>query len=445
MVFSVNLLRQILSTVLLSFYVAEFGIFVTQYTLSMRDYLDLFPLIVTRKAQGPFHYFDTAASSQLPRSVLEVMNDYQSQIHSNVHRGVHTLSQKATAAYEGARSDLARFINAQDECEIIFTRGATEAINLVAFSFGELAVGPGDRIVVSEMEHHANIVPWQMLCQRKGASLEVIPVTDDGELDLEQLKVKLSKPAKVLALVHVSNVLGTVNPIKQAIDLAAEAGAVSVIDGCQACGHLPIDVTALGCDFYAFSGHKMYGPTGIGVLYGRKGMLEKMPPFLGGGDMIKSVSFEKSTYADLPYKFEAGTPPIAQAVGMGAASRFLREIGWDAVRAHEDSLREQLVSVLKERGDIVLYGYPKGNGETSLGKRIGVVPFNFENIHSHDVGMILDGFGVAVRTGQHCAEPLVRRFGAESLVRASIGLYTGPEDVQALASGLDGVRKMFSG
>ncbi|MEM9196150.1 MAG: SufS family cysteine desulfurase [Myxococcota bacterium] len=381
----------------------------------------------------PLAYLDSAATALTARPALDAMATIDARDTGNVHRGVHQLSQRATAAYEGAREDIAKFLGATRE-EIVFTRGTTEAINLVAFGIGE-RVGEGDEILVTHLEHHSNLVPWQLLAARRNARLEVVPVDDTGTVSIEAVQAKLSARTRIVAIAHVSNTLGTVLPAREICSLAREAGALSVVDGAQAVAHLAVDVNALGCDFYAFSGHKLYGPTGIGVLFGRYALLDAMPPWQGGGDMIESVSLEGSTFQDPPYRFEAGTPPIAGAVGLGAAVRWIEEVGFGEIQQHEDAL-------LREATDL-LRGFPGVRLIGTAENKIGVLSFVLEGVHPHDIGTIVDHEGVAIRTGHHCTEPLMERFGIDGTARASLGIYNTPADVEALIRGLHRVRTLF--
>ncbi len=383
----------------------------------------------------PLVYLDNAASAQKPQRVIDRLTAYYSWEHSNVHRGVHHLSQNATEAYEGARAQIARFINAPNPYQIIYTRGATEAINLVAASYGRSHVGEGDEVVISAMEHHSNIVPWQMLCQEKGATLRVIPVNDRGELIMEAYERLLSDRTKLVAFVHVSNSLGTVNPVRRMIEAAHQRNIPVLIDGAQAVQHMEVDVHALDCDFYCFSGHKMFGPTGIGILYGKGALLEAMPPYQGGGDMIETVTFERTTYDALPHKFEAGTPHIAGAVGLAAAVAYLQDLGLDAIARYEHHLLAYAHQRLQEIDDLRLIG--------TAAEKASVVSFLVGAIHPYDAGTILDRLGIAVRTGHHCTMPLMQRFGLPGTVRASFALYNTREEVDKLVEGLHKVKKLL--
>ncbi len=381
-------------------------------------------------------YFDNAATTQKPRSVLDAISNYYTEANSNVHRGVHFLSQLATREYEDARLRVKRFINASDTSEIIFTRGATESINLVAWSFGQRFVGAGDEIVISEMEHHSNIVPWQLLCERAGAQLKVIPINDDGELLLDEYEKLLGPRTKLVAVVHVSNALGTINPVKQIIEIAHSRGIPVLLDGAQAAPHIKVDVRELDCDFYALSGHKMFAPTGIGVLYGKGELLEAMPPWQGGGDMIASVSFEKTTYNTLPYKFEAGTPHIEGAIGLGAAIDYLNGIGLDRIAAYEHELLDYATELIGSIRGVRLVGTAR--------EKAAVLSFTIGDVHPHDAGTILDQEGIAIRAGHHCAQPVMTRFGVPATVRASFAFYNTKEEIDTLSHGISRVIEVFS-
>ncbi|GIW82652.1 MAG: cysteine desulfurase [Gemmatales bacterium] len=394
-----------------------------------------FPILAKTVNGNPLVYLDSAATSQKPRTVLETIERYYTEFNANVHRGVHWLSEQATRLYEDARGKLQRFIGAAEAREIIFVRGATEAINLVAQSFGRTRLQPGDDIIVSHMEHHSNIVPWQILCEQTGANLRVIPIDDAGELQIDAFERMLSPRTKIVAIVHVSNSLGTVNPVERIIRSAHREGARVVLDAAQSVPHMPIDVQSLDCDFCVFSGHKMYGPTGIGVLYGKAEWLEAMPPYQGGGDMIRSVTFEKTTYNTLPYKFEAGTPHIAGAIGLGAAVDYLNSIGMESIRRHEQELLSYAHSRLQTVGNVKIIG--------NAAKKAAVISFVLDDVHPHDVGTILDQQGIAVRTGHHCCQPVMDRYGIPATVRMSLGLYNNTEDIDALVRGLEVVRQVF--
>ena len=396
---------------------------------------DDFPALKQLIRGKPLSYLDSAASAQKPQYVIDVINQVYSHDYSNVHRGVHTLSERATVQFENARETVQQFIHAKENREIIFVRGVTEAINLVAQTYGKMHIGQGDEILISEMEHHANIVPWQLLCEQTGASLKVIPITDVGEIDQTVFEQCLNARTKLLAITHISNALGTINPIKIMIDKAHAYGIPVLIDGAQGAVHTRVDVQALDCDFYTFSGHKCYGPTGIGVLYGKAALLEQMPPYQGGGEMISQVSFEKTTYAPIPQKFEAGTPHIAGAIGLAAACDYLNNIDYDALHVHEADLLDYATQALSALPNIRLIGTAKD--------KAGIVAFVSEKVHPHDIGTILDHEGVAVRTGHHCAMPLMQRYHVPATVRASFGLYNNKADVDALINGLAKVETIF--
>jgi len=394
-----------------------------------------FPILGENVHGKPLVYLDSAATSQKPQAVIDAMSGFFSKENANVHRGVHYLAERATDAYEGARAKVKQFLNAKDVHEIVFVRGTTEAINLVAQTYGKTHVGADDEVLITAMEHHSNIVPWQMLCEEKGARLRVAPITDAGELVLEELEKLIGPKTKLVAITHVSNVLGTVNPIRQIVEMAHARGARVVVDGAQAAPHLRVDVQALGCDFYALSGHKMYGPTGIGVLYGRSELLDEMPPYQGGGDMILSVSFEKTTYNKPPAKFEAGTPNMAGAVGLGAAIDFLGNLEHDALCAHEQDVLDYGTRALSEVRGLRLIGTTSG--------KVSVISFVLDDVHPHDIGTILDREGIAIRTGHHCAQPLMIRLGVPATARASLACYSTRQDIDALVSGLEKVREVF--
>ena len=380
-------------------------------------------------------YLDNGATSQRPRRVVEKMNEYYLRYNSNVHRGVHFLSNKCTDANEEARETVRRFINAASDKEVIFTCGTTESINLVAFSFGEAFIGGGDEIVVTEMEHHANIVPWQMLCQRKGAVLKVIPFKDNGELDLSKLDELLTDRVKLVGAAYVSNVLGTVNPVDEIIRRAHAVGAKVLVDGAQAIQHIPVDVQALDCDFFVFSGHKIYGPTGVGVLYGKEALLNEMPPWQGGGEMIKEVRFEKTTYNELPFKFEAGTPDFIGVIGLGEAIKYVEGIGLQEMADYEHDLLQYAMIRMREIPGMRFFG--------EAAAKSSVISFALGDLHHSDVGILLDKLGIAVRTGQLCAEPTMQHFGVTGMVRASLGMYNTREEIDMFCDGLRKVAKMF--
>ena len=394
-----------------------------------------FPILKELVHGKPLVYLDNAATTQKPQAVIDALVEYYTTENSNVHRGVHTLSQKATDAYEGAREKVRRFINAGDEREIVFVRGTTEGINLVAQTYGRANIGPGDEIIVTAMEHHSNIVPWQMLCQEKGAQLKVIPINDDGELLLDEYQELLSPRTKFVSVVHQSNALGTINPVEQIVEMAHARDIPVLLDGAQAVAHVPIDVARLGCDFYAFSGHKLYGPTGVGVLYGRGELLDSMPPYQGGGEMIRSVTFEKTLYNQTPNKFEAGTQNIAGSVGLGAAIDYVQSVGLDRIAAYEAELLAYGTQRLSEIELVRLIGTAREKGS--------ILSFVMENAHPHDVGTILDIEGVAVRTGHHCAQPLMDRYGVPATIRASLAFYNTREEIDVLVKGIDRVIEVF--
>jgi cysteine desulfurase/selenocysteine lyase len=394
-----------------------------------------FPILDRTVNGRPLVYLDSGASSQRPVAVLRAVEEYETHSHANIHRGVHALSQAATEAFEGARERVRRYINAHSTKEIIFVRGTTEAINLVAQSFARPRFKPGDEIIVSALEHHANIVPWQMVCEQTGCTLKVAPINKRGELLFDEYVKLLSPRTKLVAIAHVSNALGTILPVKRIVDAAHAQGAVVLVDGAQAVPHAHVDVRALGCDFYAFSGHKLYGPTGIGVLYGREELLQSMPPWQGGGDMILTVSFEKTTYNALPAKFEAGTPNISGAVGLAAAMDYVESLGLDAIAAHEQRLVELATAELQKIPGIQIVG--------TAANKASIVSFTLDGVHPHDLGTILDHEGVAVRTGHHCAMPLMTFLGLPATVRASFAVYNTEKDVASLIAALGKAREVF--
>ena len=396
-----------------------------------------FPVLGETVHGKPLIYLDNAATAHKPRAVIQRLVQYYETENSNIHRGVHRLSEIATLAYEGTRAAVRGLLNAAEEREIVFVRGTTEAINLVARSYGGAHLQAGDEVVISAMEHHSNIVPWQLICQEKGATLRVIPVDDRGDIVMEAYHRLLGPRTRMVALPHVSNALGTVNPVKEMIADAHRAGAPVLIDGAQGAPHAGVDVQDLDCDFYAFSSHKLYGPTGVGVLYGKAALLEEMPPYQGGGDMILTVSFEETEYNVLPYKFEAGTPNIAGVIGLGAAVEYLAGLGLEAVAAHEDRVLAYAVERLTRVADVRLVGTPE--------RRASLVSFVLGDVHAHDIGTILDQEGIAVRTGHHCAMPVMERFGVPATVRASFGCYNTEADVDVLAEGLEKARRLFAG
>ena len=381
-------------------------------------------------------YLDNAATTQKPRAVLDALTRYYTESNANIHRGVHYLSETATQAHEAARATMPRFFNAREAREVIFTRNATEGINLVAQTFGRTQVGEGDEIVITGMEHHSNIVPWQMLREQTGATLRVAPITDDGELEWDELERLVGPRTKLVAVVHLSNSLGTVNPVRRVVELAHAHGAAVLIDGAQAAYHFPVDVQALDCDFYVATGHKLYGPTGIGVLYGKAERLEAMPPYQGGGDMISSVTFEKTTYNALPYKFEAGTPHIAGAIGLAAAVDYLTGLGLDQVAAHERGLLAYGTEALRQVPGVRLIG--------TASEKASILSFVMEGVHPHDIGTVVDQEGVAIRTGHHCTQPVMDRFGIPATARASLAMYNTRDDIDALIRALDRARGVFA-
>jgi cysteine desulfurase / selenocysteine lyase len=394
-----------------------------------------FPILEQEVRGKPLVYLDSAATSQKPRAVLDAIAGYYLEDNANVHRGVHLLSERATQAYEAAREKVQRFINAPYAHEIVFVRGTTEAINLISQTYGRRRVQAGDEILITVMEHHSNIVPWQMLCEEKGAILRVAPMDDEGQLLLGELERLIGPRTKLLALGHVSNALGTINPVRRIVEMAHRQKVPVLLDGAQAVPHLAVDVQALGCDFYAFSGHKLFGPTGIGVLYGRSELLEEMPAWQGGGDMISSVTFEKTTWNKLPYKFEAGTPDIAGAIGLGAAIDYVSALGLPAIAAHEHDLLAYATKALQQIPELRLIG--------TANEKAGVLSFLFGDVHPHDIGTVLDREGIAIRTGHHCAQPLMRRLGVAATARASLAFYNRREDIDALVAGLQKVREVF--
>lgn len=395
-----------------------------------------FPALQQEINGHPLVYLDSAASSQQPAAVVDAVAQYHRHDHANVHRGVHTLSHRATEAYEGARDKVAKFINAKQRCEIVYTSGTTEAINLVAQSLCRPDIGPGDRIVISHLEHHSNIVPWQMLCEQTGATLTVLPIDESGQVSVEKAKDILDSDVKMFAIAHVSNALGTVLPVEALIRDAHSLGIPVLLDGAQAMPHMPVDVQNLDCDFYAFSGHKMFGPTGIGVLYGKEQYLENMPPYQGGGDMIAEVKFSETTYNELPFKFEAGTPNISGAVGLGAAIEYLDNISMDRVSQFENELLSYMSARLGEIEDLRLIG--------TAANKASVQSFMLADIHPHDLGTILDHQGVAIRTGHHCAMPVMDFFGIPGTARASLALYNTHSDIDVLIDALHAARKIFA-
>ena len=395
-----------------------------------------FPILKLRPGGKPLVYLDNAASSQMPQQVIDRLVRYQTTQHANIHRAVHTLSEIATAEYEEARRKLARFINAREEREVIFTSGTTEAINLAMHGYGRKFIGAGDEIILTTLEHHSNIVPWQMLAEEKGARIRVVPINDAGELLIDEYEKLFNERTKFVGVAHVSNALGSVNPVKQMIAFARARGVPVLVDGAQAVPHMKVDVQDLDCDFYAFSGHKLCGPTGIGILYGKAALLERMQPFKGGGDMILSVTFEKTTYNVIPQKFEAGTPPIAAAIGLGAAVDYLSAIGMDAIAAHELDLLDYATEQVKRMPGVRIIGTAE--------EKAAVLSFALDGVHPHDVGTLLNQDGVAVRTGHHCAQPVMQRFKVPATSRASFAFYNTMAEVDALVAGIRNVQKVFS-
>lgn len=411
-------------------------------SVSIQNELDVYAIrkqfpVLNREVKGKsLVYLDNAATSQKPQMVVDALTDYYYGYNANVHRGIHTLAEEATSAFEKTRDAAQLFINAESREQIIYTRGTTEGINLVAYTWGRQNIKAGDEIIISTMEHHSNIVPWQILCEEKEAVLKVIPINDKGELLLDEYEKLLSQKTKLVSLVHVSNVLGTINPVKQVIEAAHKVGAVVLIDGAQSVVHLDIDVQEMDCDFFVFSSHKLYGPTGIGILYGKKQLLEKMPPFMGGGEMIKEVTFGKTTYNELPYKYEAGTPNIADTIAFKSALDFIQQTGKEKMRRHEEELLAYATEKLMLISGLTIIGQAK--------EKVSVVSFLVDKTHPQDIGILLDNQGIAVRTGHHCAQPLMDRFGIPGTVRASFAIYNTKEEIDLLVSGLQKAVKMLS-
>ena len=395
-----------------------------------------FPILDQKVYGKPLVYFDNAATTQKPQSVIDTLCRYYQTLNSNIHRGAHYLAAEATEEYEQTRRAVQQFINARHSHEIVFTRGTTESINLVAASFGQRFLKEGDEVVVSAMEHHSNIVPWQLACERQGAKLRVIPFDDDGVLDLEALRGMLNEKTRIVAVNHVSNTLGTVNPIRQIVDIAHSHGIPVLVDGAQAISHFAVDVQELGCDFYCFSGHKMYGPMGVGVMYGREELLEQMPPYQGGGEMIKDVTFERTTYNELPFKFEAGTPAVGDVLGLHSAIRFMQQTGIENIARHEKELTEYATERLLQIEDLRIYGRAK--------EKTSVISFLMGNAHPYDVGTLLDKLGIAVRTGHHCTQPIMDRYGIPGTVRASFAVYNTREEVDVLISAIERIAPMLA-
>ncbi len=395
-----------------------------------------FPILNQSVHGKPLCYLDNAATTQKPKVVIDTLVKYYETMNSNIHRGVHTLSEAATKAHDEARKKIKNFINAESEKEIIFTRGTTESINLVANTFGKQNLNEGDEVIISGMEHHSNIVPWQLICKERKAKLKVIPISDEGELILEEFEKLITGKTKIVSVVYVSNSLGTINPIEKIIEIAHSHNIPVLVDGAQAVNHLPVDVQKLDCDFFAFSGHKIYGPTGIGVLYGKKKFLEEMPPYQGGGDMISKVTFDETTYNELPYKFEAGTPDIAGAIGLGAAIDYVNSIGINNIAAHEKELLDYASSALRQIEGLKIIGTAK--------EKCSVISFVLENVHPHDIGTFLDFEGIAVRTGHHCTQPIMDRYCIPATSRASFALYNTKSEVDILVNGIKKVIEVFS-
>jgi cysteine desulfurase/selenocysteine lyase len=404
--------------------------------LDVKAIRELFPVLNRKINNNGLVYLDNAATSQKPQVVIDALNHYYSSYNANIHRGIHTLAEEATASYEEARVAVQQFLNAAFPEEIIFTRGTTEGINLVAYTWGRKNIHAGDEIIVSTMEHHSNIVPWQILCEEKNAVLKVIPINDDGELLMDEYQKLLSSKTKLVSVVHVSNALGTINPVKDIIELAHEAGAVVLVDGAQSTVHLDIDVQEMDCDFFAFSGHKVYGPTGVGVLYGKKKILEAMPVFMGGGEMIKDVTFAKTTYNCLPYKYEAGTPNIGDTIVLKTALNFVQETGKKLIRKHEEDLLKYATAQMQQIPDLRIIGTAKN--------KASLISFVIKDIHPQDMGVLLDNQGIAVRTGHHCTQPLMERFGITGTTRASFAMYNTEEEVDKLVAGIRKAIKMLS-
>ena len=395
-----------------------------------------FPILAREVYGKPLVYLDNAATTQKPRVVIDAIRRFYEETNANIHRGLHFLSERATEQYESVRSKVRDFLGAGDDREIVFTRGTTEAINLVAASWGRWQLRPGDEIVLSAMEHHSNIVPWQLVCEATGAKIRVIPMDDSGELQLEEYEKLLGPRTKLVAITHVSNALGTVNPVQKIVAAAKAVGARVLVDGAQAVPHLPVNVQALGCDFYAFSGHKLFGPTGVGVLWGRAELLDAMPPYQGGGEMIRTVTFERSTWNHIPHKFEAGTPPIAEVIGLGAAIDYVEQVGREAISQHEHGLLARAIQGLSAVPGVRIVGAAK--------HKAAVVSFVLDGIHPHDVGTILDREGIAIRAGHHCAQPLMQRLGLVATARASFALYNTVEEADALVAGVAKVIEVFA-
>jgi cysteine desulfurase/selenocysteine lyase len=411
-------------------------------SVTIQNKLDVYSIrqqfpVLNREVKGkPLIYLDNAATSQKPQAVIDALVNYYSNYNANIHRGIHTLAEEATMAFENTRDAVQQFINAESREQIIFTRGTTEGINLVANTWGRQNIKAGDEIIISTMEHHSNIVPWQILCEEKEATLKIIPISDEGELLMNEYEKLVSPKTKLVSIVHVSNALGTINPVKQIIDAAHKAGAIVLVDGAQSAVHLDIDVQEMDCDFFVFSSHKLYGPTGVGVLYGKKHLLESMPPFHGGGEMIKEVTFEKTTYNELPYKYEAGTPNIADTIAFKTALDFIHQTGKEKIRRHEKELLAYATAQLEQIPGLKIIGKAR--------EKVSVVSFVIDGLHPQDIGILLDNRGIAVRTGHHCTQPLMNRFGITGTVRASFAVYNTKEEIDELVSGLQKAIKMLS-
>lgn len=407
----------------------------TPVMIDIEKIRSVFPILHQEVNGHPLVYLDNAATSQKPQQVIDALTNYYKEINSNVHRGAHTLAARATSAFEDTREEVKRFINASSIEEVIFTKGTTEGINLVAYTWGRQNIEAGDEIIISTMEHHSNIVPWQILCEEKGAILKVIPMTEEGELVYEEFEKLLTPKTKLLAMVHVSNSLGTINDVEKYIKAAHANNTLVLIDGAQSSPHFYIDVQAMDCDFYVFSAHKVYGPTGMGILYGKKKHLEAMPPYLSGGEMIKEVSFEKTTYNELPYKFEAGTPNIADTIALKIALDFVNEVGKENIAKHEDELLKHATDLLSQIKGLKIVGEAEN--------KVSVISFIIDDVHHYDLGMMLDANGIAIRTGHHCTQPLMKRLDIDGTARASFAVYNTKEEIDALAEGIDKVTKMF--
>lgn len=404
--------------------------------MTLERYRDDFPQLQRKIYDHPLTYLDTAATSLKPRQVIERLSEFYLHEYGTVRRGVYLLSQEATKTFEGVRASAARFLNAGRAEEVVFVRGVTEGMNLLANSLGEWRLEPGDEILISEMEHHANILPWQFVAKRTGAKIVVAPITDKGDIDLDALRERVTSRTKIVSIVHISNALGTVNPVAAIGEIAHEAGALMIVDGAQSAPHIPVDVQALGCDFYVCSGHKMYGPTGAGLLYGRYELLAEMPPFLGGGEMIDKVTFESATFEEPPHRFEAGTPQIGEVIGLGAAIDYLNESGMSAIAEHDAALTRYCEEKIREVPGVEVIGSP--------GLRSGLVPFVMEGGHPFDIGTLLDREGIAIRVGHHCAQPLLRRLGLSATARASFGIYNNFDDIDRFIDGLNFVSEMLA-